>query len=339
MREKHLGSLAVSAQGLGCNNLTGNYGTTFDETLARATLDRALDLGVQLLDTSDVYGPHINEEFLGRALHGRRQRVVLSTKFGTLAFGGMVARGTSPLDQIRADPAYTYEACDASLRRLKTDYIDLYYLHRADPKVPIEETVGAMSNLVQQGKVRFIGLSEVAPATLRRAVAIHPISAIENEWSLWSRDIEDETLGVARELHVGIVTYAPLGRGFLTGQIKSEADFRPGDSRRHNPRFQGENFKKNLELVSRIEELARNKGCSPAQLALAWLDSRGDDVVPIPGGDRPEFVEENVGALNVELSEQELARIDAAMPRDSVAGDRYADMRWVGGTTPATRTD
>jgi aryl-alcohol dehydrogenase-like predicted oxidoreductase len=286
-----------------------------------------------------LFFPYINEEVLGRALGGRRQGVILSTKFGTVAFGGMVAPGNFPLEQIRADPEYVASACEASLRRLETDYIDLYYLHRADPKVPIEETVGAMSKLVEQGKVRFIGLSEVAPATLRRAAAVHPIAAIENEWSLWSRDIEDETLGAARELNVGVVPYAPLGRGFLTGQIKSESDFRPGDSRRHNPRFQGENFKRNLELVARIEELARAKGCTPGQLALAWLDSRGDDVVPIPGGDRPEFVTENVGALDVALTQEDLDRIEQAMPRDAVAGDRYADMRWVGGITPTKGAD
>jgi aryl-alcohol dehydrogenase-like predicted oxidoreductase len=337
MRTKLLGKLEVSAQGLGCNNLTGNYGTSFDERLATATLQRALDLGVTLLDTSDVYGPYVNEEFIGRAIRGRRGQIVVSTKFGTLGFGGLAKPGTTLEEKFRGDAPYAREACEASLRRLQIDHIDLYYLHRVDPKVPVEETVGAMADLVSAGKVRFLGLSEVSSETLRRAWTVHPISALESEWSLWSRDIEDHIVAVARELGTGIVPYAPLGRGFLTGQIRSEADFGPTDGRRTNPRFQGENFRKNLELVARVEEIAREKSCSPAQLALAWLDRRGPDVVPIPGGDRPEYVEENVRALDLDLSEADLSRIEAALPPGSAAGKRYADMSWVEGQTPPAR--
>jgi aryl-alcohol dehydrogenase-like predicted oxidoreductase len=334
MQTKLLGKLEVSAQGLGCNNLTGNYGTNFDEKLATATLHRALDLGVSLLDTSDVYGPYINEEFIGRAIRGRRDQVVVSTKFGTLGFGGLAKPGTKLTEKFRGDAAYVRDACEASLRRLQVDHIDLYYLHRVDPKVPIEETVGAMADLVEAGKVRYLGLSEVSSETLKRAWTVHPITALESEWSLWSRDIEDEILRAARALGTGIVPYAPLGRGFLTGQIKSEADFGPTDGRRNNPRFQGENFRRNLELVAHVVEIAREKGCTPAQLALAWLDRRGSDVVPIPGGDRPEYVEENVLALDVDLSEGDLKRIEDTFPRGSAAGERYSDMTWVEGQTP-----
>src|ERR1700680_520702 len=338
MREKSLGRLKVSAQGLGCSHLTGNYGTEFNERVAAATLDRAFELGVQLLDTSDMYGPHTNEEFIGRVIRDRRQQVMLATKFGTLGAGGLQAPGSTPAAMVRGDADYARQACEGSLRRLGVECIDLYYLHRVDPKVPIEETVGAMADLVASGKVRFLGLSEVSSETLRRAAKVHPISALESEWSLWSRDIETEIVATARELGAGIVPYAPLGRGFLTGRIKSEGDFGPTDGRRHNPRFQGDNFKKNLDLVRRIGGIAQEKGCTPAQLALAWLDSRGADVVPIPGGDRPEYVEENVGALEVHLTATDLRRIDQICPRGIAAGQRYADMSWVMGGTPRQRT-
>lgn len=334
MKKKRLGGLTVAAQGLGCSNLTGNYGTTFDEQLATSTLHRALDLGVQLLDTSDVYGASENEAFVGRALRGRhREAVVIATKFGTQGFGGLSRPGTNLGELLRGDPEYALEACEASLRRLQVEYIDLYFLHRADPNVPIEETVGGMAKLVEQGKVRFLGLCEVTAKTLRRATSVHSIAAIESEWSLWTRDIEEAVLPTARELGVGIVPYAPLGRGFLTGRIKSEADFAPNDSRRNNPRFQGENLVRNLELTRRIHALAAEKACTGAQLALAWLDHQGPDVVPIPGGDRPEYVAENVGALRIDLTEDDIARIDEALPRGAAAGDRYADMAWVAGET------
>jgi aryl-alcohol dehydrogenase-like predicted oxidoreductase len=335
MRTKRLGNLEVAAQGLGCSSLTGNYGTTFDAALATATLQRALDLGIQLLDTSDVYGAHANEEFIGSALQGRRDQAVVATKFGTLGFGGLVAPGGGTSKRTRGDAHYAREACEASLKRLRTDHIDLYFLHRVDPNIPIEETVGGMAALVAQGMVRYLGLCEVSPTTLRRATAVHPIAAVESEWSLWSRDIEDRLLAVARECGVGIVPYAPLGRGFLTGQIKSANDFAPNDGRRHNPRFQGANFDRNLALVRQVEALAKTKRCTAAQLALAWLDQKGSDVVPIPGGDRPEFVEENVGALQVELTSEDVVAIEAVMPLGAAAGDRYADMSWVAGETPA----
>jgi aryl-alcohol dehydrogenase-like predicted oxidoreductase len=338
METKRLGSLDVAAQGLGCSNLTGNYGTTFDAALATATLHRALELGVQLLDTSDVYGAHANEEFIGIALQGRREQAVIATKFGTLGFGGLIAPGGSTTEKMRGDALYAREACEASLGRLRTDHIDLYFLHRVDPNIPIEETIGGMAALVAEGKVRHLGLCEVTGETLRRATAVHAIAAVESEWSLWSRDIEDRLLGVARERGVGIVPYAPLGRGFLTGKIKSTSDFAPNDGRRHNPRFQGANFERNLALVRQVVEIANAKGCTPAQLALAWLDQKGTDVVPIPGGDRPEFVEENVGALQVRLTDEDLAAIEAVLPVGAAAGDRYSDMSWVAGETPAMPT-
>ncbi len=337
MRDKRLGQLNAAAQGLGCSNLTGNYGRAFDEKVATATLHRALDLGVQLLDTSDVYGAHANEEFIGRALRGRRDEAVLATKFGTSGFGGLVAAGSSPGQRTRGDARYASEACEASLKRLKVDHIDLYFLHRVDPKIPIEETVGGMANLVAQGKVRFLGLCEVTGDTLRRAAAVHPITALESEWSLWSRDIEESIVAVARDLGVGVIPYAPLGRGFLTGQIKEESDFGPNDGRRFSPRFQGDNFRRNLELVRQVVKMAEEKGCTSAQLALAWLDAQGPDVVPIPGADRPEYVDENVGALNVLLTKDDLGTIDQVIPRGAAAGDRYADMTWVAGETPPRR--
>jgi aryl-alcohol dehydrogenase-like predicted oxidoreductase len=321
-------ALIVSAQGLGCMGMSQHYGPT-DEAESLATIDRALELGVFFLDTADVYGPRTNEELVGRAIRGRRDSVVLATKFG------IVHDPENPgARRLRGDRAYVHQACEASLSRLGVDHIDLYYCHRADPATPIEETVGAMAELVEQGKVRHLGLSEVTPETLRRACAVHPISALQSEWSLWSREIEDEVLPAARKLGVGIVAYSPLGRGFLTGQITSTNDFAADDFRRFQPRFQGDNFQRNLDLVARVREIAAEIGCTPGQLALAWLQAQGDDVVPIPGTKRRSYLEENVAALGVNVDAAARARIEEVAPRGAAAGDRYADMRFVGGTTP-----
>jgi aryl-alcohol dehydrogenase-like predicted oxidoreductase len=333
IRRRLGGELDVSVIGMGCMNLTPLYTPSIpvDGATAAATVARAIDAGITMFDTADAYGPYTNEEVLGRAIAGRRDGLEIATKFG-------VVDESAPMEKrFRADPDYVHEACEASLRRLGIDVIDLYYLHRVDPKVPIEETVGAMADLVQAGKVRYLGLSEARPETLRRAHAVHPIAAVQHEWSLWSRDSEEDVVPAARELGVGIVTYAPLGRGFLTGQIKSRDDLAPDDRRRGLPRFSEENFAKNLEIVTHVEELARERGCKPAQIALAWLLAQGDDVVPIPGADRPEFVDDNIAALDIGLSEDDLRRIDELVPRDAAVGDRYPDMRWVSGTTPALR--
>jgi aryl-alcohol dehydrogenase-like predicted oxidoreductase len=329
MEKRRLGNqgLIVSAQGLGCMGMSEFYGP-LDDAESIATIHRALEIGVDLLDTADMYGPFKNEELVGRAVEGHRQDVVLATKFGIVRTGDPSYRG------LRADPAYVREACEASLRRLGTDYIDLYYLHRADPKVSIEDTVGAMAELMAEGKVRFLGLSEVAPETLRRAQAIAPISALQSEWSLWSRDIEDEVLATARELGIGIVPYSPLGRGFLTGRIARPRDLAPEDFRRHLPRFKEENFQRNLAIVERVRELAAEKGVTPAQLALAWVHSRGEDVVPIPGTKKRRYLEENVGALDIKLDAADLRRIEEAAPKNAFAGDRYPNMAFVGGITP-----
>lgn len=299
-----------------------------DEAESVATINRALDLGVNLLDTADMYGPFANEELVGRAIRGRRDEVLLATKFGNVraADGGWIG--------VRGDATYVAEACEASLKRLGADHIDLYYQHRTDPKVPIEETVGAMAELVRTGKVRHLGLSEASPGTIRRAVAVHPIAALQTEWSLWSRDIEGEILSTARELGVGIVPYSPLGRGFLTGQFTSTDDFADDDYRRHSPRFQGENFTRNLALVDAVKEMAVAKGCTPGQLALAWVLANGEDVVPIPGTKRRRYLEENIAAVEVELDAGELAKIEEIAPRSFAAGDRYADMGAVGPETP-----
>ena len=321
MRTRRLGSqgLEVSELGLGCMGMSEFYGRT-DEDEAVATIHRALDLGVTFLDTADMYGPFTNERLVGRALAGRRQQVVLATKFGNVRGQNGERLG------IRGDAEYVRQACDASLQRLGIDHVDLYYQHRVDPQVPIEETVGAMAELVAAGKVRFLGLSEAAPTTIRRAHAVHPISALQTEYSLWTRDPEDEILPILRELGIGFVAYSPIGRGFLSGAIRSVEDLDPEDFRRHNPRFAGENFARNLALVDRVREIAAEKGVTPAQLALAWVLARGEDVVPIPGTKRVRYAEENVAAAGVELSVEELDRIEAAFPKGATSGERYPDM-------------
>jgi aryl-alcohol dehydrogenase-like predicted oxidoreductase len=296
------------------------YGTA-DEAEAVATIHYALDLGVTLLDTSDAYGPHTNEVLVGGAIAERRDEVIVATKFGIVRDpNDPAARG------VNGRPEYVHDACDASLRRLALDHIDLYYQHRVDPDVPIEETVGAMAELVDAGKVRFLGLSEAGPETIRRAHDVHPISALQSEYSLWSRDPEDGVLATLRELGIGLVAYSPLGRGFLTGAIKNPGDLPQGDFRRSSPRFQGDNFARNLELVSRVQEIARDKDCTPGQLALAWVLAQGDDVVPIPGTKRRSYLEQNVEASELELSPEDLARLDEAAPLGAARGDRYADM-------------
>ncbi len=293
-----------------------------DDAESIATIHRAIDLGVTLLDTADMYGPHTNEELIGRAVKNRRDEVVLATKFG-------IVRGKSyPAGPIRIDgsPEYVRASCEGSLQRLGVDHIDLYYQHRVDPDTPIEETVGAMAELVTEGKVRFIGLSEASPATVRRAHAVHPLSALQTEYSIWSREPDDEILPTLRELGIGFVAYSPLGRGFLTGALKSADDLSDDDYRRRSPRFEGENFDANLAIAGRVTELAAEKGITPAQLALAWVHARGQDIVPIPGTKRREYLEQNIAATAIELSEAEVDRIEDAVPLAAVAGDRYPDM-------------
>ena len=320
MQQRKLGRLGptVSALGLGCMGMSDFYGPR-DEAESIATLHRALDLGIDFLDTADVYGPHTNEELVGRALRGRRNGVVLATKFGIVREPGKLPRA------INGRPEYVRQACEGSLRRLGVETIDLYYQHRVDPATPIEETVGAMSELVREGKIRFLGLSEAGADTIRRAHAIHPITALQSEYSLWTRDPEDGVLATCRALGIGFVAYSPLGRGFLTGQIKRFEDLAEDDYRRFSPRFMGENFQRNLDLVRRVEEIAAEKKVRPSQLALAWVLARGEDIVPIPGTKRRKYLEENQGALDVRLTPADLASIEAVMPRDAVAGQRYPE--------------
>ncbi|MFA4927819.1 MAG: aldo/keto reductase [Patulibacter sp.] len=309
--------LEVSVEGLGCMGMSEFYGTA-DEGEAVRTIHRAIELGVTLLDTADMYGPFTNERLVGRAIADRRDDVVLATKFGN------ERREDGTRIGINGRPEYVHAAADASLQRLGVDHIDLYYQHRVDQTVPIEETVGAMRELVEAGKVRHLGLSEASPDTIRRAHAVHPISALQTEYSLWTRDPEDEILPLVRELGIGFVAYSPLGRGFLSGAIRSVDDLEEGDFRRHNPRFQGENFAKNLELVDRVEEIAREKGVTAGQLALAWTVAQG--VVPIPGTKRVTYLEENVAAAEIALGDDDLRRLDEAAPQAAVAGERYPDM-------------
>jgi aryl-alcohol dehydrogenase-like predicted oxidoreductase len=319
MQQRQLGrsGLTVSAEGLGCMGMSEFYGVR-DDAESTATIYRALDLGVTFLDTADMYGMGDNEALVGQAIKDRRDGVILATKFGN------VRSKTDPKARsISGKPEYVRQACDASLQRLGLDHIDLYYQHRVDPDTPIEDTVGAMAELVRQGKVRFLGLSEASARTIRRAHAVHPIDALQTEYSLWSRDPEDELLPTCRELGIGFVPYSPLGRGFLTGQIKTFEDLPEDDFRRHSPRFQGENFTKNLELVAKIDQMAQEKGVKPSQLALAWVLAQGNDIVPIPGTKRRHYLEENVAALDVHLTSDDLARISAAAPKGAAAGDRY----------------
>jgi aryl-alcohol dehydrogenase-like predicted oxidoreductase len=322
MERRRLGDLEVSAEGLGCMGMSAWYGPT-DADESTATIHRALELGIDFLDTADVYGEGDNEELVGRAIAGRRGEVVLATKFGNRRFDD----GRRTID---GSPAYVRSAIDASLRRLNVDYVDLYYQHRVDANTPIEETVGAMAELVSAGKVRHLGLSEAGPETIRRAHAVHPITALQSEWSLWTRDPEGDVLDTVRELGIGFVAYSPLGRGFLTGRFSSPDDFTEGDFRRNHPRMQGENFERNRALAEHVRELAEEKGCTPAQLALAWVLSRGDDVVPIPGTERRTYLEQNAAAADVTFSEDELERIDELFPPGAAAGQRYADMSSIG---------
>jgi len=320
MEYRRLGNspLMISEIGLGCMAMSEFYGQR-DHQESLATIHRALELGINLLDTADVYGMGHNEELVGRAIQGRRGQVVLATKFGIVRSADPSFRG------VNGRPEYVRECCEASLRRLNVGVIDLYYQHRVDPNTPIEETVGEMARLLEEGKVRCLGLSEAGPETIRRAHRTHPIAALQTEYSLWSRDPEDQLLPLCRELGIGFVAYSPLGRGFLTGRIKQVEDLAPDDFRRTSPRFQGHNFARNLELVLRLRQLAAEKGCTPAQLALAWVSSQGQDVVPIPGSSSRKHLEENAAALAITLEQHDLARIDEVAPRGAAAGNRYAE--------------
>ncbi|TAN30456.1 MAG: aldo/keto reductase [Actinomycetota bacterium] len=321
MRQRKLGSLGleVSSIGLGCMGMSEFYGPS-DDSEDIKVIQRAVDLGVTFLDTADMYGPFTNEVLVGKAIAPRRDEVILATKFGN-------SRGENGEHLgVRGDPEYVRKSCEASLKRLGVDVIDLYYQHRVDIKVPIEETIGAMSELVEAGKVRYLGMSEAAPETLRRAHATFPISALQTEYSLWSRDPEDAIFQTVRDLGIGFVAYSPLGRGFLTGQVRTIDDLAPDDARRRYPRFQGENFQKNLELADKVIEIARGKGVTPAQLALAWVLNQSDNIVPIPGTRRISRLEENVAAVDLTLTTEELQAIEAAFPKGAALGDRYAVM-------------
>jgi aryl-alcohol dehydrogenase-like predicted oxidoreductase len=319
MKTRTLGKLPVSELGLGCMGMSEFYGTS-DEQESIEVIGAALDAGCTFLDTADMYGPFTNEKLVGRAIAGRREEVTLATKFGN-------QRGEDgSFLGVNGRPEYVRKSCDDSLGRLGVDVIDLYYQHRVDPDVPIEETIGAMGELVAAGKVRFLGMSEAAPETIRRAASAHPITALQTEYSLWSRDPEDEILPTVRELGIGFVAYSPLGRGFLTGRFLTPDDLPADDFRRHNPRFQGENFQRNLDVVSKVHEIAAEKGCTPGQLALAWLLAQGDDIVPIPGTKRKQYLADNLGAVDVSLTKDDLLRIDSVAPKGFSAGDRYPDM-------------
>jgi aryl-alcohol dehydrogenase-like predicted oxidoreductase len=321
METRKLGSqgLEVSKLGLGCMGMSEFYGTG-DEDESIATIHRAIELGITFIDTADMYGPFTNEKLVGKAIAGRRDQVVLATKFGN-------ERGEDgSFLGVNGKPDYVRKACDASLQRLGVDHIDLYYQHRVDTETPVEETWGAMRELVEAGKVLYLGISEAAPETIRKADEVHPITALQTEYSLWSRDVEDEILPTVRELGIGFVAYSPLGRGFLTGQIQNFEDLPEDDYRRYSPRFQGENFERNLELVEKVREIADERGVTPSQLALAWLLHQGEDIVPIPGTKRRKYLEENAAAAEIELTDEDLARIDEAAPKGVTAGDRYPDM-------------